>query len=252
MIEVDGLSFCYADFPVLDDLSFRVENKSIMGMLGKNGAGKTTLLKCIARLLKASSGNILIEDKSLENISGAELPKYIGYVPQYSNEEPMTVFDYVLLGRKPYIRYRSSDDDLYRVEELLHYMGIDEHAFKLTNELSGGEYQKVKIARAMVGEPKVLLLDEPTNNLDLKSQVQIMSLIEHLAKNHGLTVLMSVHDINLAFRYCDSLMLLSENKIFACNEREHINVNMLEEIYDVKLATAECDGCKLFIPEGSK
>ena len=248
MIEVKNLSFSYDNNIILDDVSFNLEKNSILGILGQNGAGKTTLLKCISKILKPNSGKIYIDNINLSRIHRNDIPKQIGYVPQYSHEAPLTVFDAVLLGRKPYIKYKSTNEDTYIVEQMLKYMNLDRFAFKFTNELSGGEFQKVRIARVLVREPNIILLDEPTNNLDLKSQIQIMDLIYHVAKKHNLTVILSVHDINLAFRYCDQLLLLKDNTAFKFDKKENIKTEMLENIYNIGLINTEFSGHKLFVP----
>jgi len=169
ILKVDGIEFSYNSHPVLSNISFEVNRGEILSILGNNGAGKTTLLKCISRILKPVRGVVFVDGKSLSDISATEIARKISYVPQRQDVSRFTVFDTVLLGRKPYIRWDVSKKDLLIVEEILDRLGLKTLALKYLDQLSGGELQKVSIARALAQDPEILLLDEPTNNLDLKS-----------------------------------------------------------------------------------
>ena len=248
MIRVSDLTFLYSGNKILNSISFFLEKNAVLSILGKNGAGKTTLLKCINRLLTPKSGKIEIDGADISRLSLTELSRIIGYVPQITHEEPMTIFDSVLLGRKPYLGFKSTKEDLYMVEEMLDYLGLADHAFKFTTELSGGEYQKVVIARLLVKQPKVLLLDEPINNLDLKNQFQIMGLIKHVAKKHGVTVVLSIHDINMAHRYSDYLLLMKDSSVFYYGVPNSVNVEKLSSIYNVHLERGEIKNSVFFFP----
>ncbi|HPQ82071.1 MAG TPA: ABC transporter ATP-binding protein [bacterium] len=248
MISVEDLTFSYPGKRVLNGVTFSLGENRILSLLGRNGAGKTTLLKCLNRLLDPDFGKVRLCGRDASGLSSLELARLVGYVPQVAREEPMTVFDAVLLGRKPYMGFRSSDEDLHMVEEMLHFMDLERHAFKFTSELSGGEYQKVIIARALVKEPEILLLDEPTNNLDLKNQFQTMELLKHVSEKHGVTVVLSIHDINIACRYSDYLLLLDDGAVCGYDETPNIGIDSLSRLYDIKLERGTAAGSVFFVP----
>jgi iron complex transport system ATP-binding protein len=170
ILSVDGLSFRYNSHPVLQDVTFEAPSGQILGVLGVNGAGKSTLLKCINKVLQPHSGSVLLDGTNLLRLRGDAVARRIGYVPQRYNADQVTVFDAVLLGRKPHIKWAATERDLRVVERLLKLMGLEAYALRSVSTLSGGEAQKVVIARALAQEPKVLLLDEPTSSLDLRNQ----------------------------------------------------------------------------------
>lgn len=247
-LKVNGLSTAYGKQKVLDNLNFKASNGRVTGIIGPNGAGKTTLLKCLAGIIKPSSGKVEINSIDLSEISSLEKARIIGYVPQKSPESAITVFESVLIGRKPHIGYRASDHDLWLTQEVLHYMDLENIAFKKTDRISGGEFQKTLIARVLVREPKILLMDEPANNLDLKSQVRIMDLILHSARKHDMSVIVTLHDINMAFRCCDNLIIMNKGHIEYHGETESIEKVNLEKVFDVELIEAEINGRRIFMP----
>jgi iron complex transport system ATP-binding protein len=165
-LKVRGIEFSYNHHPILDGVSFDIKPGEILGVLGVNGAGKSTLLKCINRILRPRAGSILLDDQDLRKMRSGEIARHFGYVPQKYTEESITVFDAVLLGRKPYIQWSASTNDLLIVEDMLRRLHLENLALRPVDRLSGGEYQKVVIARALAQEPEILLLDEPTSNLD--------------------------------------------------------------------------------------
>jgi iron complex transport system ATP-binding protein len=136
------------------------------------------------------------------------------------------------------------------VQALLEYVGLDTMAFRSTRAISGGEFQKVLIARALVSEPEIVLLDEPTNNLDLESQVKIMQLLTHSAREHGMTIVMSVHDVNAAFQYADYLLLLQNGEVLKYARTADIAQSDLERIYNVRLAQCRLNDNRVFMPRG--
>ena len=171
---MNKVEFSYGSVPVLCDVNFEVKKGDFISILGVNGSGKSTLMKCINRILRFKEGMIFVEDRDLKQMKAIEIAQKIGYVPQTSEKGFVTVFDAVLLGRKPYIKWDVSQKDIELTEEILKIMGLEEYSLRYINELSGGELQKVVIARALVQEPQILLLDEPTSDLDLKNQLEVM------------------------------------------------------------------------------
>jgi len=181
-ITIKNLTFGYNGSMILDGLNLVVEDSEVLGLVGPNGSGKTTLIKCIDKILKPK-GSILIDGRDIDTISRTELAKRLGYVPQ-SSSTPLatTVFDTVLMGRRPHISWRVSDSDLDKVADILGLLHLENLAMRDFSQLSGGQKQKVLIARALAQEPEVLLLDEPTSSLDMKHQLEVMETIASLVK----------------------------------------------------------------------
>ena len=214
MIEVKNLSFAYGKRDILRDVSFKAASGEIVGILGNNGAGKSTLVTCLNRILKPKSGKIILNGKDAETLSKRELAQYISYVAQKNEQTQTTVFDSVLLGRKPYIKWSIGHEDIAVCDEIIERVGLSEMKLRALDELSGGELQKVMLARALVQQPKVMLLDEPTSNLDPKNQYEMMKLVRQVADEKNITVLVVIHDLSLAMRFCDKFLLMKDGRVF--------------------------------------
>ena len=214
MIEVKNLSFAYGKREILRDVSFKAESGEIVGILGNNGAGKSTLVTCLNHILKPKSGKIILNGKDAETLSKRELAQYISYVAQKNEQTQTTVFDSVLLGRKPYIKWSIGQEDIAVCDEIIERVGLSEMKLRALDELSGGELQKVMLARALVQQPKVMLLDEPTSNLDPKNQYEMMKLVRQVADEKNITVLVVIHDLSLAMRFCDKFLLMKDGRVF--------------------------------------
>ncbi|MEM3356429.1 MAG: ABC transporter ATP-binding protein, partial [Candidatus Bathyarchaeia archaeon] len=167
-ITVQGVTFSYRSAPSLANVSLTLEESEILGLIGPNGSGKTTLLKCMNKILEPKQGAILLNKRDVKKMSRLEVAKHIGYVPQTSVSNPtaIPVFEVVLMGRRPHIGWQSSEHDIAKVWDALKMLDIEHLAMRDFYELSGGEQQRVLIARSIAQEAKVLLLDEPTSNLD--------------------------------------------------------------------------------------
>jgi len=161
-------------------VSFSLEADEVVSILGPNGVGKTTLIKCIDKVLKPDSGSVFVEEANLHDMSKKDIAKNVGYVAQRTETSRTTVFDSVLLGRKPHFEWNVTQKDIRLAGRVLHLLGLDGLALKYVDEISGGEYQLVQIARVLVQQPKVILLDEPTSSLDLSNQHMIMHLIRNI------------------------------------------------------------------------
>jgi iron complex transport system ATP-binding protein len=233
-LDVNSLQFAYNGRSVLEQLDFQLAPGEIMAVLGVNGAGKSTLLKCINRILRPE-GRVVLAGKDLANMSAGDLARRFGYVPQHANGESLTVFDAVLLGRKPHIKWNARKYDLQVVERVLLMMELGELAQRPVDRLSGGERQKVLIARALAQEPAVLLLDEPTSSLDLRNQIQVMNLVARVVREEGISALVSIHDINLALQYADLHLFLKAGRIHALSRMEEVTPEMVQDVYGVKV-----------------
>jgi len=249
-IKIMELSFNYNSVKALQDVTFEVKEGEVVSILGPNGSGKTTLLKCICRILKPTYGAIYIDGRDISKLSLNDLAKTIGYVPQIEEKRfPLTVFEFVLLGRKPHMGWMPSDDDLKIVSEVLNDLNLSELAFRRVDELSGGEFRKVVIARALAQEPKVLLLDEPTNHLDLKHQIEVLGTVKKLANIRKLCVIMAIHDVNLALRFSNKIIVLRRGKIVFCGDPLELEPKVIEDVYQIKVDVVYSrDGYPVIIP----
>lgn len=249
VLSVDKVEFSYGNTAVLKDVNFKVKKGDFVSILGVNGSGKSTLMKCINRILKFKEGMIFVEDTDINKMENIEIAQKIGYVPQSSEAGFVTVFDAVLLGRKPYIKWDVSKKDIDLTEKIMKIMNLEEYALRYVNELSGGELQKVVIARALVQEPQILLLDEPTSDLDLKNQLEVMNIIREVSDTHNIASIVVMHDINLALRYSDKFIILKEGQVFTTGGKEVITPEIIKETYGVDVHVKNFEGIPLVIPK---
>jgi len=247
-LKVAGIKFSYNHTPILDGVSFSLRPGKILGVLGVNGAGKSTLLKCLNRILRPSAGAVLLDEDDIQKMRRSEIARHFGYVPQKYGEESLTVFDAVLLGRKPYIKWAASRRDLLVVEDVLKRLQLERLAQRPVNHLSGGEHQKVIIGRALAQEPEVLLLDEPTSNLDLKNQLRVMNIITNAVHDFSISAIVSLHDINLALRFVDHFLMLKGGVVHFLSPKDMVTSAAIEEVYGVKVIIGHVDGHKVIIP----
>ncbi len=249
-LTVEGIDFSYEkNQKVLEDIELSLNRKEVLGVVGPNGSGKSTLLKCLNGILNSQNGDILIKGENLDNLNRRDIAKKIGYVPQRSNESfPSTVFDTILMGRKPYIGLKPSSEDLDIVTKVIKMLGLEKFSMKNTNELSGGQRQKVLIGRALAQEPEILLLDEPTSDLDLKHQLEVLNVVERQVKE-GISAIIAIHDLNLAERYSDRIVMLREGEVYASGGTEIFSRKNIESVYDVKVSLKDHFGRSLVVPE---
>jgi len=247
ILQIGSVQFRYPSRPVLQGVSFQLERGRILGILGVNGAGKSTLIKCLNRILQPQKGTIFLDGKNLLRMKRNEIARHMGYVPQKSGDEPLTVFDTVLLGRKPYIQWSATEKDMKVVEKILHLMGLADFALRPVNQLSGGEAQKVMVARALAQEPEVLLLDEPLSNLDLKNQLEVMGLIRQAVREQKVTAILSVHDLNVALRFADLFLLLKDGQVHTFADKKAITPEVIHEVYGVRVILEEIRGYPVLI-----
>jgi iron complex transport system ATP-binding protein len=217
-------------------------------ILGPNGVGKTTLLKCLNNILSPQKGNILIKQQNTQEMTPRQIAREIAYVAQQSEPARITVFDAVLMGRRPHINYRVSKQDLIKVDAVIRHLNLSKFSLKYLDQMSGGELQKVCIARALVQQTDLLLLDEPTASLDLKNQTQILGLIRHIIKDHQMAAIMTMHDLNAAMRYADKYIFLKEATIYSAGNILDITPEMVEAVYGVKVEITHHRGLPIVIP----
>jgi iron complex transport system ATP-binding protein len=248
ILKVQDIGFRYNSHPVLRDVAFELPPGQILGVLGVNGAGKSTLLKCINQIVRPHVGSVLLDGVDVLSLSGDAVARRIGYVPQRYAEERVTVFDAVLLGRKPHIKWAATEKDLEVVERLLTLMGLEAHALRPISTLSGGEAQKVIIARALAQEPKVLLLDEPTSSLDLRNQLEVMNLVATVVSSQQVSAIVAIHDLNLALRFVDRFIILKDGSIHAKGIKEALTPEVIEEVYGVHSILRTVEGYPVIIP----
>ena len=214
ILSATGLEFGYRDVRILKDVSFELPKAGILSIIGPNGAGKSTLVKCLIKILSPGKGRIMVGRSDLARLKPREIARIFGYVPQKSVPAfPTTVFDTILMGRRPYCGWRSGRRDVRKTIAVLDRLGIKDLAMKAFDELSGGQQQKVLLGRALSQEPKILVLDEPTSNLDIRQQVETMEILREMVADQGISLIMVIHDLNLAAMYSDAVLLLEGGKV---------------------------------------
>ncbi|WP_159521319.1 ABC transporter ATP-binding protein [Sunxiuqinia indica] len=237
---IDNFSCGYPSFK-LSGISLSLNKGSFSGIIGPNGSGKTTLFRGITSSIATLEGSIYLKGKNLHKLSLKERAQNIAIVSQFVDIDQMSVEDYVLMGRMPYhnrFQFFESKDDLGKAHRYMQLTDVFKHKDKLMTELSGGEQQRAAIARALTQEPELLLLDEPTSHLDITHQVRILDLLHRLNQEMGLTVLMVIHDLNLASEYCDQLMLFNEGQLFTQGTPEEVlTFDTIEKVYRTPVIT---------------
>ena len=248
ILDVRDVSFRYNSRPVLAGVTFSLGRNELLAILGPNGVGKTTLLKCLNGILHPATGTINVEEKDLLRMKKLEIARDLAYVAQQEQGGRLTAFDAILLGRRPHITWKVGREDIRKVDAIIRTLGLEHLSLRHLDEMSGGELQKVCIARALVQEPKVLLLDEPTSSLDLKNQQEILSIIRHIVTGHGMAAVMTMHDINSALRFADRVVFLKGGRVFAVAGLEEITPAMVREVYGIPVVIEKVQGYPVVVP----
>lgn len=241
-VEIRDFRCGYPKFK-LSAINFTVSRGVFAGIIGPNGSGKTTLFRGITSDLQALQGDIVLSGQSVLQMSLKEKAQNIAIVSQFTEKIDVSVRDYVLMGRFPYrkrFELFEKEEDVAIANKYMALTGVDAYQDKLMSELSGGQQQLAAVARALTQEPKVLLLDEPTAHLDITHAVQVLNLIQKLNSELGLTVLMIIHDLNLASEFCDYLIMMKDGKMVQQGTpSDVINYKTIEEVYDTVVITQE-------------
>ena len=232
-IKTEGVKLSIGNNNILKGIDINVENKEFVGIIGPNGSGKSTLLKCIYRNLKPSSGVIMLGDEDLSTIPIKESAKKLAVLSQHNYYDfDFKVYDIVLMGRSPHkkIMERDSKEDFEIVDAALEKVDMTDFKERSFNTLSGGEQQRIILARALAQQTDCLVLDEPTNHLDIKHQLQLMSIVKGL----NIEVIAAIHDLNIALMYCDKIYVLKDGEIIAYGTpSEVMTKELIKEVYEV-------------------
>ncbi len=241
-LEVKNLSYSYNGKDIiLKGLNFSIEPSECVAIIGCNGVGKTTLMKCILNLLKIEKNVVFVDKKDIKDISKKELAKTISYVPQNISFPNASVFESILIGRIPYINFSPTDDDLKAVKKVIDELNLTTLSFKNVNDLSGGQKQKVAIARAMVQDAKLMYFDEPTSNLDIKNQIEMIKIMKKIAKIDNKIVLMNLQDINFAIKFFDKIIVLNDGEIGFFGPPNLLSEEILSKSFNVNIKMIKKD-----------
>lgn len=244
MLKVENLYFQYNKNGngVLNGASLELDQGQIGILLGKNGSGKTTLFKNILGIEKPKSGSISFDGENLLKMNRRERARRIAYVPQHIHFGDLSVFDSVLMGRVSYFGMKAGREDYEAVEKILADMKLLSFANRSAEDLSGGEKQKIAIARAMAQEPKLMVFDEPTGNLDIANEQLIMEEAKRLAREKNISILSSLHDLNQALSFGDKFFFLKEGVVKYAGGREIVREDVIRDVFDIDVHIHNIDG----------
>lgn len=249
MLKVENLQFRYSKFgkPVVNGASLELKQGEIGILLGRNGSGKTTLFKNILGIEKPGSGAIHFDGENLLKMPRRERARRIAYVPQDIHFGALSVFDSILMGRVSYFGLKASVEDYISVEKIIADMGLQDFAHRNVDELSGGERQKIAIARAMAQEPKLMVFDEPTGNLDIANEQLIIEEAKKLAKEKNISILSSLHDLNQALYFGDKFFFLKEGIVKYAGGKEIVTEAVIKDIFDIDVKIAQINHQKVIL-----
>ena len=250
MLKVENLSFRYgaSGNPVLDKVCLELKQGEIGILLGKNGSGKTTLFKNILGIEKPKSGAIHFDGENLLKMKRRDRARRIAYVPQHIHFGDLSVMDSVLMGRVSYFGLKAGREDYEAVEKILEDMKLTSFASRSAEALSGGEKQKIAIARAMAQEPRLMVFDEPTGNLDMANEQLIIEEAKKLAREKNISILSSLHDLNQALAFGDKFFFLKDGVIKYAGGEEIITEEVIRDIFDIRVTLLHVDGKKVILP----
>ena len=234
MIKFDNLHFAYGDKTLFSGLQAHFQTPGFHAVIGPNGSGKSTLLKMAAKVLKPGRGAVLIGSNDVAKLSQKALAKKLAFLPQHTTPAACSVYEAVLLGRNPHLGFLPTRDDHAVTETILEKMGLSAFKQRSAASLSGGELQKVLIARALAQGAQAILLDEPINHLDIKSRLETLAALEAIALERSLTVVAVLHDLALALRYADRIICLEHGNIAYAGSADKLEPALIERVFGVR------------------
>lgn len=245
-LRVDHLSFSYnGSDPVFSDVSLAFSGPKLYCIIGPNGVGKSTLVKCMNKLLKPTEGVVTLDGRDIAEMSIRELAEHMSYIPVSQGYSfRLTVTDVVLLGRYSPKKWRTDDDDLRKVYKSLKLMDMEQYSMRDINELSAGQSQKINLCKGLVQEPDIMILDEPTSNLDVKHQMYVTELLRALSREMNMTVVMISHDLNIAAKFADEIVIMAEpGVVYDCGRPEDvITKDVISHVYGVDCEIIDNNG----------
>jgi len=249
---MEDIGFAYGKNSKLTikNVTIDIQNPQLISIIGPNGVGKSTLIHCMNKILEPTCGTVMVDDVDVKTIKVKELAKKMGYVPYSSSDAfPLTVIDTILMGRNPHNKMRSNTkEDMAIIKEVLELMDIVPLAMRPFNELSAGQHQRVMLARGLAQEPEILLLDEPTANLDIRHQMDVIRILKKLSVQKKIVVIMISHDLNLAAKYSDNIIMMAHGTIYDVGRpADVITRESIKEVYDVDAEVIMHDGRPLTI-----
>lgn len=255
MIHIKKLQCSMGGQVILDQINLEFEKNHIYGIIGPNGAGKSTLLKHMMRIIEPKVGTIFYDQKDITKVKVKDYAKMASFVFQENSRDvDFTVYETLLMGRYAYMDYLGniSEEDEQLVETVIKELKLDHLRYRYISTLSGGEAQKVFIGRALVQDTPILLLDEPTSMLDIHNSVELLELIKHIKEKRQLTIVMVLHDLNLAFSYCDRIVLMEKGRIVLAEDQESVLQNQkLKEVYRDKIKIINDQDKQFIVPKTS-
>lgn len=252
MLEVDALGFGYKKRPILNDICLTINKGEMVSIVGPNGTGKTTLIKCLAGIHKPDTGTVRINGNNILDMHRRDYARCVGYVPQNCPSRfPITVFEAVLMGRRPHIVWKPTQTDYDKTARIIGSMHLEQIALEDFDQLSGGQKQKVLLARAIAQDTDYLLLDEPTSNLDLKHQLDVLEMISDLVKTKQVAAVLAMHDLNLAARFSHRMVMMKQGHILCSGTPSQVMTQEnISTVYGVRAVVGHNQGNPYILPTG--
>lgn len=249
MIEIKNISQSYGKKQVLYDVNLKIQENMITGLIGPNGAGKSTLLGVISRLLEPSSGSVYLDGINIKDIKSNEIAKRIAVLRQSNNINlKLTVEELVAFGRFPHSQGRLTKEDHLKIDEAIDYLKLNEIRNSYIDELSGGQKQRAYIAMILAQDTKYIFLDEPLNNLDMRYAVEMMTTLENLVKDYNKTIVIVMHDINIASAFCDYIIAMKNGEVLSEGKTDDIiEKEILDDVFDHNFCIAGIGGKKICV-----